>query len=268
MTTTAPAPSNPLRTILLVLGSIVLLGIIAVVIVSVVSNANRRDASDELTFDDSLDSVTVNVEVSDVVIEYDNVDEATVTFEQNDARRNMNFDAEVVGGELKVRVEDRWAGFWLPFGSMGSPRLTVILPESAEGVDLDVQSDVGDVAIEGEYGVVEFDSNVGDLRLEGSATRAEIETSVGDITVRRYSVDEELVIDSSTGDVTLDLDSVPSKLDVSSNVGDQDVTLPTGSYRVETETSVGEVSMSVDNDNDSDTLLRFETSVGDITVRN
>jgi len=269
MTTTAPtpAPSSALRTILLLVGSLVLVGIVGVIIVSVVSNANRTDASGEETFDESFDQVTVNVEVSDVVVEYADVDEATVTFDQNDSNRNMDFEAEVNGDELEVRVTDQWAGFWLPFGNTGSPRLTITLPESLEKLDLRVKNDVGDVVVDGEYGELDLSSSVGDIRLEGSAVRADLESSVGDITARDYSVDDELQITSSTGEVTLTLDAVPSTLDVRSSVGDQNITVPDGSYRIETETSVGDVDIRVDNDQDADTYLRLETSVGDITVR-
>lgn len=268
MTTTSPAPASPLRIILLVVGSVLLVGIIAYLIIAVVGNANRTDASDEVTISESFEEVVIDVEVADVVVEYADVDEATVAFRQNSSNRTFEFSAEVVGSSLEVNVDDHWGGFWLPFGSQSSPRVTVTLPESLETVDLDVESGVGDVTLDGDFGEVEFSSGVGDLRLEGSATRAEVETSVGDITARRYSVDGDFFVVSSTGDVTISLDAVPAKLDVRSNVGDQDITLPEGRYAVETETGVGDVSIGVDNDSDADTLLRFESSVGNITVRN
>jgi len=268
MTTTSPAPASPLRTILLVIGSVLLVGIVAYLVIGVVGNANRTDASDDVTISESFDEVVVDVEVADVVVEYADVDEATVVFRQNSSNRSFQFSAEVVGSSLEVNLDEHWGGFWMPFGNQTSPRVTVTLPESLEALDLDVESGVGDATLDGDFGEVEFSSGVGDLRLEGSATRAEVETSVGDITARRYSVEGDFVVISSTGDVTLSLDTVPATLDVRSNVGDQDITLPKGRYAVETETGVGEVSVAVDNDRDADTLLRFESSVGDITIRN
>ena len=270
MTTTTPAPAqqNTLRTILLVVGSVVLVAIIGYLVIAVVTNANRSDASREVEFSESFDDVSVDVGVADVVVEYADVDDATVAFRQNDANRTFDFDAELVGSTLEVRVTDRWSGFWLPFGNQSSPTVIITLPESLEELDIEVESGVGDVALEGAFGEVDLGSGVGDVRLEGSALEADVETSVGDITARNFSVEGEFTVVSSTGDVTLSLDEVPAALDVTSNVGDQTITLPRGSYRVETETGVGDLTISVDNDSDADTLLRFESSVGDITVRN
>jgi len=270
MTTTTPAPTRPnaLRTVLLVIGSVVLVGIIAYLVIAVVATASRSDASRQVEFSESFDEVSVDVGVSDVVIEYDDVREATVAFRQNDARRTFEFDAQLVGSTLEVRVNDRWSGFWLPFGNQSAPVVVITLPESLELLDIEVESGVGDVALDGAFGEVDLGSGVGDVRLEGSATEADIETSVGDITAKQFTVDGELTVVSSTGDVTLSLDEVPSSLDVSSNVGDQTITLPKGTYRVETETGVGDLTISVDNDSDADTVLRFTSSVGDITVRN
>lgn len=268
MTTTPPAAASPLRTILLVIGSVVLVGIAGYLVVAVIANGNRTDASREVEFTETIENVTIDVGVADVVVEYDDVDEATVSFRQNDSRRTFEFDADVNGGTLEVHVVDRWAGFWLPFGSQQSPVVTVTLPESLEQLDLDIDSGVGDIALDGAFGDIELTSGVGDLRLEGSAIDVDIETSVGDVTARDLSVEGDLVVESSTGDVTLSLETVPALLDVRSNVGDQAITLPEGRYRVETETGVGDLNIRVDNDSDADTLLRFESSVGDITVRN
>lgn len=270
MTTTAPAPAQPktLRTVLLVVGSVVLVAIIGYLIIAVAATANRSDASREVEFSESFDAVSVDVGVADVVVEYDDVSEATVAFRQNDARRSYQFDAELDGSTLEVRVVDRWSGFWLPFGNQSAPVVTITLPESLEELDIEVESGVGDVRLEGAFGEVDLGSGVGDLRLEGSADVADIESSVGDITARDFSVSGDLTVSSSTGDVTLALDEVPASLTVTSKVGDQTISLPKGDYRVETETGVGDLNLAIDNDSDADTLLRFESSVGDITVRN
>ena len=272
MTTTTPTPAptqpNTLRTVLLVVGSVVLVAIIGYLVIAVVATANRSDASREVEISESFDDVSVDVGVADVVIEYADVADATVDFRQNDARRTFDFDADLVGSTLEVRVTDKWSGFWLPFGNQSAPVVTITLPESLEELDIEVESGVGDVALEGAFGDVDLGSGVGDIRLEGSATEADIETSVGDITARDFSVEGALTVTSSTGDVTLSLEDVPESLEVSSNVGDQNITIPDGSYRVETESGVGDISIAVDNDSDASTLLRFTSSVGDITVRN
>jgi hypothetical protein len=251
-----------------VIGSVLLVGAIGYIVITAIGSASRADASREITLDETFDEVDVTVEVVDVIVEYAAVDETVLTFAQNDDRRDMTFDAEVSGSTLHVSVVDHGIGWWMPFDFNDSPRLTVTLPEALEGVDLTMDSDVGDVTLNGTFGEVDFTGNVGDLHLEGSADRADIETTVGDIGAKNYSVTGELTISSNTGDVTLELDTVPTALDVTSNVGDQNITIPRGSYRIDTSTNVGEMRVEADNDSDSDTVLRFETTVGDITVRN
>jgi hypothetical protein len=265
--TTAP-PRNSLRTTLLVAGSIVIVLLVGYLVVVAVAAANRPDASREIVIDESFDAIEVTAEVTDVVVKYGAVDAPTVTFAQNGERRDMSFDAAVSGSTLDVSVIDHGRGWWLPFEFNDSPRVTIIVPESYGAVDLTTDSDVGDITLIGDFADIELTATTGDVRLRGSAETAELETTVGDLTAEQFGVTGELTVRANTGDIVLDLEVIPAQLDVTSDVGDQTVTVPEGAYRVETETNVGDVDVSVENDEDADTVLRFETTVGDITVRN
>ena len=266
MSTTPTPRSSTLRTVLLVVGSILVASIVVYLGVSAITAANRQDASREIAIDESFSAIEVTAEVTDVVIEFADVDEATVRLAQNAERRSMTFEAEVVDDTLVATVIDHGTGWWLPLDFTDSPRLTIVLPEGGDNLDLTIESDVGDLAVEGDFAQVTIVSTAGDLRLSGSAANLEVETTVGDVISRGYAVDDQLTIRSNTGDVEFALDELPRGIDVSSNVGDQDVELPNGRYRVETSTNVGEVQVDVDQDQGSSTVYRFETTVGDITV--
>ncbi len=266
MSTPTSVRPRTLRTALLIGGSIVIVLVVGYLVFGAIAGANRTDASREIVIDDAFDALKVTAEVTDVVIEYGAVDAPTLTFAQNGDRRDMTFEAQVVGSTLDVSVIDHGRGWWMPLTFTLSPRLRIVLPQGSAPVDLVMNSDVGDVTLSGDFAAVSFVGTAGDLKLDGSATSAEFESTVGDVVSDGYRVSGDLAIESSTGDVELALDSVPRSLSITSNVGDQRVRLPHGSYRVETDTNVGDVRVDVDNQSSSDTLLRFQTTVGNITV--
>jgi hypothetical protein len=264
-----PAPST-LRRVLLTVGSIIVIGVLVYLVVAVVSAANRPDASRDVTIDTAFDTISITSEVADVTLRFGDVRETLVTFEQRGANRNMSFDAAATGGTLTVAVVEHGAAPWF-FGDVSqSPRLTVTLPDSFAGRELTValETDVGDVVLDGDFGDIDTVSTAGDIRLDGSATRVGVETTAGDITAPRLSVQGEVSINTTVGEANLSLTTVPSRLDITSTVGDIDVRLPSGDYRIDTATNVGDVTIDAESDPDADTILRLETTTGDITVGN
>ena len=268
MSSTIPAHRKTLRTALLVIGSVAIVALVGFIVVSAVGAANRVDASRAVTIEQAFETLDITAEVTDVRVERAAVDATTLTFDQNGDRRNMTFDVDLVGSTLRVDVIDHGAGWWMPLDFSDTPRLTILVPESLDSMDVTMDSDIGDVVLDGEFADVTLVGTVGELRLSGSATRLDAERTAGDIVAPDFSVSDSLVTRSNAGDVTLALTSVPRSLEISSNVGDQDVTLPRDSYRVEASTNVGDLHVDVESDSNADTVLRFETTVGDITVRN
>jgi hypothetical protein len=240
----APRPST-LRRVLLTVGSIIVIGSLVYLVVAVVSAANRADASREVTIDTAFDTISITSEVADVTLQFGDVGETLVAFEQRGANRNMAFEAATAGGTLTAAVVEHGATPWF-FGDVSqSPHLTITIPDSLAGRALTImlETDVGDVVLDGEFGDIDIVTTAGDVRLDGSAARVGIETTVGDVTV-------------------------PSRLDVTSTVGDVGVRLPSGDYRIDTSTNVGDVTIDAESDPDADTILRLETTTGDITVGN
>jgi hypothetical protein len=265
----APRPST-LRRVLLTVGSIIVIGSLVYLVVAVVSAANRGDASREVTIDTAFDTISITSEVADVTLQFGDVGETLVAFEQRGANRNMAFEAATAGGTLTAAVVEHGATPWF-FGDVSqSPHLTITIPDSLAGRALTImlETDVGDVVLDGEFGDIDIVTTAGDVRLDGSAARVGVETTAGDITVPRLSVPGEVSINTTAGEAELSLATVPSRLDITSTVGDVGVRLPSGDYRIDTSTNVGDVTIDAESDPDADTILRLETTSGDITVGN
>jgi hypothetical protein len=246
-TTPAPRPTRDrtLPIVFSVLGAIVLIGILVTLLVPQARFGS--DASGQIEVDEPFETVAVTTEVSDAEVLFRDVDAAEVRFQQHNLSRDMDFSAKVVGSTLEVRVTDNGNGWGWPMFGARSPLVTIVLPLAMEGLDITMDSDVGDVSLRGRFGVVQLEVTAGDVTLDGSVATADLSSTVGDI--------------------TLELDGVPDGLDVTATTGDLEVTVPAGLYRVETDTNVGDVTVDIPNDASSTTVLRFETTIGDITVR-
>ena len=262
------APRSALRTTLLVGGSILVIALLAYLVVAVASAANRTDASREVTVDTGFDTVSITAEVADVTLAFGDVDETVVAFEQHGANRDMSFEAESTSGTLTVAVAEHGTVPWF-FGDVSeSPLLIVTLPVAlaGEGLTVELETDAGDVVLDGDFGEVDVVTTVGDLRIDGSAERLGVETTVGDVTIGAITVTGDASIATSAGEVDATLAAVPSRLDIITNVGNVDLTLPAGEYRIDTSTNTGDVTIDAPNTPDSDTIVNVETTVGDITI--
>ena len=268
-TPAAPAPSNTLRTVLLIGGSIVLVIVLAVVALQVSLRLNRTDASDTVSVSESFDSIEIISSAADVTVEYDDVDDAVVEFEQGDSLRSVRFEHEVRSGVLEIEIRDRgWFPWDWSFGGEGS-ELTVTLPESLAStpVGLSVDSTAGNIVVEGEFGDVDVATTAGNLELTGGATALTLESTAGNVEVLDYELEGDLRSESTAGNGTFDLTAVPSSVRISSTAGNIDFTVPTGSYRVETDVAAGAVSSQLSSDADASSVFSFETTAGNIDLR-
>src|SRR5690554_615687 len=273
---TAPAPTprqpNTLRTVLLVIGSVVLALILVATAFRVAHSLNREDTSGTFTVDDAFDTIELQTSAADLRVEYTDVDEPELRFDQGGS--DLRLDYDVSGGVLNVRVDRPGWGWWGPdFGSWGwgwhdEARLKLSLPESMErdGVELAIDSTAGDLRVLGGYGDVTVESTAGNLRMSGGANNLQITTTAGNVRLDDVSVNGSFRSESTAGDGTFGLKTLPDSIDVQSTAGNVRVTLPSGSYRIETDTTAGEVSQNLSSDQDSDRVYRFETTAGNIEL--
>lgn len=268
----APAPRqrNTLRTVLLVIGTIVLAIILIGTAVRVAYSLNREDTSGTFTIGDSFDAVELRTSAADVTVEYTDVDEPELRFDQGGT--NLRLDYDVSGGLLNVRVDNGGWGWWgWGFDGWGwnhDAKLKLSLPQAMEGdsLGLDIESTAGNLGVFGDYGDVVVESTAGDLRMSGATDNLQVTTTAGDLRLNDIAVDGTFTSESTAGDGTFAFRTLPDSIEVSSTAGNVRVSLPSGSYRVETDTTAGEVVQNVSNDQDSDRVYRFETTAGDIEL--
>ena len=265
----APRTSHALRTTLIVVGSVLLLALMATVTVNIITALTRTDASGTYAVSEPFESIRLEVDASDVEVGFANVTEPTITFDQGSSNRAVTFEQDVRGGELRVVANTR--GGFFPFGIWpwggDSSRLEVVLPaELNDGtLPLTLSSSAGDLTLDGEFDDVAISVTAGDLDLAGSATVLQLQSTAGDVSLSDYAA-REISVESTAGDMSLDLDALPDELRVNSVAGDQEIVLPDGEYHIETNTTAGEVSVDAPSDPDAPRTYTFSTVAGDIRI--
>lgn len=268
----APAKKNhTLRTVLLVVGSIVLAIILITTVVRVAFSLNREDTSGTFTVQESFDEIDLRVSAANVEVEFADIDEPQIKFDQGDT--NLRMDSDVSGGVLTVKVEHPgwgWFGWigdgWWGWDDFASLQLT--LPQSMEedAMTLGIDSTAGDLTVSGGYGDVTVESTAGNVRIAGAARSLDISTTAGNVNLNDLDVAGSFRSESTAGNGTFEFSTLPDSIDVHATAGDLRVTLPRGSYRIETDTTAGNVQQNVSSDQNSDRVYRFETTAGNIDI--
>ena len=263
-----PRSPNTLRTVLLVVGSIVLAVILIGTAFRVAYSLNREDTSGTFSVAESFETIDLRTSAADVDIEFGDVDRPEIVFDQGGT--NLRLDREVSGGVLTVTVGHPgwgwwgWGGDWWGEGAT----LQLTLPDSMapDALGLEVDSTAGDVTVSGEFGDVTVESTAGNLRMTGAAENLDVATTAGEVRLNDVAVAGSFRSDSTAGDGTFEFRTLPDSMDVHSTAGDVRVVLPRGSYRIETDTTAGEVRQNVSSDRDAERVYRFETTAGDIDL--
>ena len=267
----APARNNTLRTVLLVVGSIVLAIILITTVVRVAYSLNREDTSGTFTVEESFDQIDVRVSAADVDVEYADIAEARIKFDQGGT--NLRLDRDVSGGVLTITVDHPGWGWW-SWGGDGwwgwgdNATLELTLPEAMQEDELalGIDSSAGNLTVSGDYGNVTVESTAGNVRMAGAAQSLEISTTAGNVNLRDLSVTGAFSSESTAGNGTFEFRTLPDSIDVQATAGDLRITLPRGSYRIETDTTAGNVTQDVSSDQNADRVYRFETTAGNIEI--
>lgn len=268
---TAQKPKT-LRTVLLVIGSIILAIILVGTIARFAFASNREDTSGTFTVAEQFEAIELRASAADVTVEYTDVNEPEIRFDQGDT--NLRLDYKVSGGDLQIRVDRPgwgWLDFGVGFGDWGwneGATLELSLPERLErdGVALRVETTAGNLTVAGTYGDVEMESTAGDVRMTGVADDLEIRTTAGNVRVNGVEVNGAFIGESTAGNSTIEFASLPDSIAVESTAGNVNVLLPSGSYRIETDTTAGNVTQNVSSDQNSDRIYRFESTAGNIEL--
>jgi len=260
---------NTLRTVLLVVGSIVIVLVLAFAAVRIVRALNNEDTSGIHPISQSFETLELRSSAADVVILRESgVDRTELRFDQGDT--NLRLEYAVRGGVLKATVgNDDWG--WWGFGNWGDWRsrgalITVVLPADADAIALDLRSTAGDVDVDGDFTDVAVRSTAGNVTLSGSAGELRLDTTAGEAALDDFSVSGSFRSETTAGDMDFDFAELPRSIDVRSTAGTVRVGLPDGRYRIEADSTAGSIRNEVSSYASSDRVYRFTTTAGDIEL--
>jgi hypothetical protein len=167
-------------------------------------------------------------------------------------------DVTTTGSSVSVTVHCPWF-----VASECSVDLTVAIPPRLE---VTASTDTGNLTADG-LDDLSLQTDTGDLQVNGGSGFLHLSSQTGDIT--GVAIDAPSVTASDqTGDVSLDFAQAPSNVSAQDQTGDVTVTLPAGGtpYAVSAHTQTGDTNVEVPTNPASTDEISASTSTGDVTV--
>lgn len=232
-------PSDRVRTVWLVVGSLLTVGVLVFGTLSVV-DALAHERSTEVTTHDGVSAVLIETGVGRVNVRADDVAVVTVSARISEGLRATGVTRVVEGDQLLLRSTCPNIG-----GTWCSVDWDVVVPI---GTDLVVRSDDDRADVAGEFGVVDLRSEHEGVAFDGSA--------------------ESVVARSEHGDVAVRLGAAPESVRAVSEHGDVSVVVPDidDSYRVVVASNHGRTDIGVRSDPNADRSIEARSEHGNVTV--
>lgn len=209
---------------------------------------------------DGVSSLRVDVGAGDVDVAFGKGSEARLDYESS--RGQWTFERD--GDQLVVSSPNQqWFGF---FDWGGEQRATLVLPESLEGVNAELDVTAGSLAVDGVLGDVFYQLSAGEIELEGSATSIEGDMSAGrsiielaDLRTATFQVAAGgLYGDFRGGDA-------PEAIDLDVSAGSVEMQVPDVPYRMTIDRSAGSVDSNLQEARDARRTIDVEVAAGNVT---
>ena len=205
-------------------------------------------------FEDEFKLIDIDVEVADVDIKASEDNKTYVKVYNYEELTDVKVSTD------KIKITARAKKCFMFCNNKGG-RVEVYLPIDY-AYDLKVESDVGDVNIEGfRNAYLEVDTNVGDIEVD-KIKNVVAKSDVGDI--KLDNIYEYVKIKANVGDVKIKNLNITKDSEIDSEIGDVRIENINDIY-VDAKASVGETKINKNN-RKSDITLKITSSVGDIKV--
>lgn len=205
-------------------------------------------------FADEFKLIDIDVEVADVYIRVSDDDKTHVKIFNYEELT----DVKVSSDTIKITAKTKKC---FMFCNNNGGKVEVYLPSNYAN-DIKVESDVGDINIEGfRNAYLEVDTNVGDLEVD-KIKNVIAKSDVGDIKIE--NIYEYVKIKTNVGDVRIENLNITKDSEIDSEIGDVKIENINDIY-VDAKASVGDVKVNK-NDRKSEITLKITSSVGDIKV--
>lgn len=243
-----------------------------------VSWISSSTSTDELSLPVHGDTINIDVGSGDVQVRTGDVDEVQVTRSIHSGLTMPELTSTSDASGITLAAECGWN--W-----MGPCSVDYELVVPAD-LDLNVDSNSGEVDIADVTGDVTVDASSGDIEASGLSGQVALSTTSGDIAAENISgplttnassgdisasglTGETVDAEASSGDIQLTFAAAPGDVEASASSGDVTLLLPDDgtAYRVETEVSSGDEAIDVPIQPDAANVLSVETSSGDISIR-
>ncbi|MEV5041348.1 hypothetical protein [Microbacterium sp. LMI1x-1-1.1] len=270
---TTPAPQPPqqprrasaqiVSIIAMSLGGVLLLGTLVSGIGSIAYASTNRGAGDQSADVAGVTGLSLDVSAGHVVVDYADVDEATLTVDGN-----RDWTLERRGETLSLSNSRPWWMLQVGFDATEN-RATLTLPEEMadQKLDADVNVAAGSVTADGTYGLLDVSVGAGDATVTGTADDVRVDVSAGDADVAVDGV-QRANLTIGAGQITADLrgeDLDDVRVDVSA--GTLVATLPDEAYRVTSDVSVGTFDNRLQTSTSATRTIDATVSAGTVTLR-
>lgn len=258
---TPRASSRVIAILAIALGSVLILGTIAVGVGSAVRAAAQR--TETLTADAAgIRDLDVDVAAANLEIVYRG---DTVALEVTGNAGDWRLTRD--GDSLTVSTDRSWWGGWRLFGEGDVAVLTLPAALERTAIDADLSLSAGELRTSGAYGDLDVDLNAGAMDLGGTARSFDADVSAGRLQFDLAGVaDAELQLSAgnATGAIA---GAAPRELTVDVSAGRLDLTLPDDAYAVTTDVSAGDFENGLRVDDGSRNRVAVTVSAGFVALR-
>ncbi|MBT2484067.1 MULTISPECIES: DUF4097 family beta strand repeat-containing protein [unclassified Microbacterium] len=227
--------------------------------------SSSRPGSTQTIDMDGISGIDLDVDASDMRIEFGDVDEAELAITNG---RGPAWTFETDGDELIVRSPDTW-GWWFGNWFEDDEIAVLTLPEglSDGSLDGDLRLDAGSLDVVGEFHHLGVEVNAGALDVEGAAESLDVDMSAGRADIMLDGVDEA-VLGVAAGDLNVELTGAPpSQTLIDVSAGSVDLTVPDVSYLITQDVSAGSLNAKVDQSGSGNRTIDVSLSAGSATIR-
>lgn len=245
-------------------GGVVLLGTGASAAFAGVSQIGADAEASEVVEIDGVQGVDAEVNGAQLNIEFYDGDTAQL---RADGGSLSGWTLRRDGEDLEVN-SPRW-GFewWNPTWLRADDQpVTLLLPESLAGIDVDLTLNAGNLTVDGDFGEIDADTSAGTMALTGSARTLDLDLSAGRADVELARVDEASYT-VTAGRVTSELTgAAPREVEIEVSAGNLTLTVPQGSYDVRRDESAGSLNSELSEDRGSANRISVTVSAGSVNL--